>query len=265
MMMPPNSRRLFIYIALFLLSFSACQKADIIPTPTSMPKPTDTPTLIPSPTPYMEVVSLTTEDNVKLSGTLYPAGGDMAVIFAHMGILDQTSWQPFAKQVADQGISAFTFDFRCFGNSECIGGNTEFRHIQDIISVIQFLRHRGYSRLVCVGASMGAIACINASVRENLVGLAVIASGKHFAIADKSFPEDLVNPAMPKLYIYTDQDRYEVVRTAMPELYEKSPDPKERIVFGGEEHGTELFDSQKASEFNKLLMEFLIELSATYN
>jgi hypothetical protein len=65
----------------------------------------------PSPTAHTQgkIITLTTEDGLQLSGTLYPADGDLAVVYAHMGIADQPSWKPFAAETADQGITALTF------------------------------------------------------------------------------------------------------------------------------------------------------------
>ncbi len=255
------SRPIMIFImGICLFIFTACARTEFIPTPTATINPTATPTPLPSPTPATEIVSVTTEDNVKLSGTIYPAGGDTAVIFAHMGHLDQTTWEDFAKQISKKGVTAVTFDLRCHGKSQCKGGNTDYKHIQDIIALIRFLRQRGYNRLVCVGGSMGGAACMNAAVREDLIGLAIIASGKSFAFDEKSFPKDLVNPDMPKLYIYTEEDRYIPIRTAMPYLYSQSPEPKEIKVFPGQLHGIELFDGPDANEFSEILMDFLLKI-----
>jgi hypothetical protein len=67
----------------------------------------------------------------------------------------------------------------------------------------------------------------------------------------------MLNPEMPKLYVVTEQDRYEALRTAVPELYEKSPEPRQLKVFPGTVHGTELFDTEYAGELTDLLLVFL--------
>jgi predicted alpha/beta hydrolase len=84
--------------------------------------------------PQGGVISLKTEDDLLISATFYPAGGDLAVVFARMGIADQSSWTTFAEETAAQGISTLTFDFRCFGLSECRGTNTALSNRPDVLA-----------------------------------------------------------------------------------------------------------------------------------
>jgi pimeloyl-ACP methyl ester carboxylesterase len=102
-------------------------------------------------------------------------------------------------------MAALTFDFRCFGLSECGKlGSAEYLHAQDIRAAIQLLRDRGFERIVCMGASMGGTACLNAALEEELAGLVVIASTAPTNM-NKQYPQDLVDPAMPKLFIVTEK------------------------------------------------------------
>ncbi len=270
----------FIFILLAVLAFSGCQTPEVIPTPTPTVNPTATqtpiptslpsltisvtPTTIPSPVPSLEsgveIVSIPVDDDINLSGTIYPAESDTLVIFAHMGGLDQTTWQDFAQQVAAEGVSAFTYDLRCSGKSECFGMSTDSKNIKDLKNVMAYLRQRGYNHFICVGGSMGGAACLNISLREELSGLVLIASPKQFAFDGKSFPQDLVSPEMPKLFIYTEKDHYKIIRTAMPDLYIQSPEPKMLKVFPSQWHGTELFESPYAAEFSKTLIDFLLNI-----
>jgi predicted alpha/beta hydrolase len=100
-----------------------------------------------------QVVTITTEDNVKLNATLY-GDGPIAVILAHMGLtgVTQKSWQLFAKYISTLGYSALTLDFRGRGHSEgaLIQSNLKY----DIDAAVRFLRDQGYQRIVCMGTSM---------------------------------------------------------------------------------------------------------------
>jgi dienelactone hydrolase len=269
-----------IFACLVVLVFSGCQTPEVIPTltptvnptatqtpiPTSLPSPTISviPTTIPSPVPSLEpgveIVSIPVDDDINLSGTIYHADSDTLIIFAHMGGLDQTTWADFARKVADKGVSTFTYDMRCCGKSECFGMSTDSKNYKDLVTVMEYLRQRGYNRFVCVGGSMGGGACMNVALREELAGLVLIASPKQFAFETKSFPQDLVSPDMPKLFIYSEKDHYKVIRTAMPDLYNQSPEPKIQQVFPGQWHGTELFDSPYADQFSETLMNFLLSI-----
>ncbi len=214
-----------------------------------------------TPAPQAEQVSFTSEDGVKLAGRFYPADGGTAVIFTHMGLTDQSSWQDFAAQVANQGIPALTFDFRCYGVSECAGSNLML-HLKDMNAAIDFLRGRGYQSMICVGASLGSNVCAAIALREELAGMVLIAGQKPTRMAGKSFPESLVDPEMPKLYIVTEQDRFEPVRADIREMYDQSPEPKQLKVFPGTAHGTELFDTQYADEFRQVLLDFIIDAAS---
>jgi dienelactone hydrolase len=224
------------------------------------PEPSKTPE--PSPTAHTrgEVISLTTEDGLRLSGTLYRAGGDLAVVYAHMGISDQPSWQPFAAETADQGMTALTFSFRCFGSSECSQGIETENHLLDVRSAIRYLRDQGYQRIVCMGASMGAAACLNASMQEDLAGLVFIAGPRELLMNGKRYPDDIVNPGMPKLFITADRDPYPIVISDTKRYYNDSPEPKQLIIYPETVHGTDIFNSPSGSQFHKALMDFLLAI-----
>ena len=231
------------------------------PTATAAPSPISTAAPTPTQTPQGQLVSFTAEDGVKLAGTLFLAKGDTAVVLAHMGIADQKSWQPFAGHIAGRGFTALTFDFRCYGLSDCGKmGQSESLFTQDMRAAIRFLREHGLKRITCMGASMGGTACMNAALDEELAGMVVIASTSPLYMG-KQYPEDLVNPAMPKLFIVAAKDRYAQVVPAASSLYDKSPEPKKLKIFSGTVHGTELFDTESGAEFRDLLTRFMEELA----
>ncbi len=233
------------------------------PTTTAAP-PVSTATPTPTQTPQGQIVSFTAEDGVKLSGTLFLAKGDTAVVLAHMGIADQKSWQPFAGHIAGRGFTALTFDFRCFGLSDCGKmGQSESLFTQDIRAAIRFLREHGLKRIACMGASMGGTACMNAALDEELAGMVVIASTAPLCMG-KQYPEDLVNPAMPKLFIVADKDRYAQVVPAISSLYDRSPEPKKLKTFPGTVHGTELFGTEYGAELRDLLTHFMEGLATSF-
>ena len=261
-----------VLLGLVLTLVASC--AGVAPAPTPMlpsatpvpptataPPPTSTAAPTPTQTPQGQTVSFAAEDGVKLSGTLL-AKGDTAVVLAHMGIADQKSWQPFAGHIAGRGFTALTFDFRCYGLSECGQlGRSESLHTQDIRAAIRFLRERGVKWIVCMGASMGGTACMNAALEEELVGMVVIASSAPLYMG-KQYPQDLLNPTMSKLFIVADNDRYVQVVPATSSLYERSPEPKRLKTFPGTVHGTELFATESGVEFRELLTHFMEELAA---
>ena len=91
-----------------------------------------------------EAVSLTTEDNITLSATLF-GQGQLAVILAHQGTegTDQKSWQPFARLLAEHGYAALTLDFRGRGQSK--GYLQASQLIKDVNAAISSCRIKGIS------------------------------------------------------------------------------------------------------------------------
>jgi pimeloyl-ACP methyl ester carboxylesterase len=227
------------------------------------------PTTTPLPPVKAEPVYFVTGDGLRLDGNLYSSeeAGETAVLLAHMGLSDQRSWSTFARQIAGMGWPALTFDFRCFGRSDCdqlSGGNADALYLKDIRTAARYLRSQGYARIVCMGASLGGSACMNLALEEELAGLVIIASGNPYPISTKRFPDDLISPAMPKLFIVAEQDRYTTVVYAIPQLYERSPEPKELHILPETAHGTELFGTASADEFRQLLIEFLQGLALSH-
>jgi pimeloyl-ACP methyl ester carboxylesterase len=206
---------------------------------------------------------LMTEDGVKLAANFYAAGGKVAVVFAHMGIADQISWEKFAIEIAQAGMPALTFDFRCYGNSFCkpgIEGNEAEVNLQDVLTAIRYLQEQGYERIACVGASMGASACLNASLDEDLAGLVFIAGNQTSRRDGRVYPRDVVAIEMPTLFMVADMDRYTFVIGDTRTYYEASAQPTQLMLFPENKHGTELFNSKSGDEFHQALMDFLLAI-----
>ncbi len=226
--------------------------------PTSTPIPTITRTPAPTVEYSTEIVSFTTEDEIELEGTLFLSEGDTAVVLAHMaGDNDQENWIPFANRIARRGFTSLTFNFRCYGNSGCGGSESGSVLIsRDIGAAIDFLRHQGFEHIVCIGASMGGRACVNAAFEQELAGL-VIVSGTGSSDPERQNLEDFVSPDMPKLFIVSENDHVTDRTLIMTRLYEDAPEPKMLITYPGTAHGTELFDSPHRGAFQQALLDFL--------
>jgi len=227
------------------------------PTATATPLPTVTPTPVPTVEYSTETVSFTTEDDLKLFGTLFLSEGDIAVVLTHMaGENDQQNWIPFARQIARRGFTALTFDFRCYGQSDC-GGNTSGDVLsKDIGAAIGFLREQGFQRMVCMGASMGGRGCVSVAFDEELAGL-VIVSGTGSGDPDKQNLANFVSSDMLKLFIVSENDHIADRTLEMTHLYESAPEPKIFKIFPGTAHGTELFSSKYGQGFREMLLDFL--------
>jgi len=253
-----NSRYFTLLALVAALGGSVACGVKTAPTPTPAPTspPAATPTCTATPQIQIEKVSFTSEDGVRLSGTLFGAG-EMAVILAHQGAqdADQTSWQPFARLLAEEGFTALTFDFRGRGESDGVLEQKEL--VRDVRAALAFLRNRGYSRMVCMGASMGGTSCLKLALETDLEGLVVIASSMNLGPPTDVFPQDLAQLTVPKLFVCAEDDRYSGIAHTVQEMYDLSPEPKQISLLPGVAHGTELFDTPQGDEFTRLLLDFL--------
>ncbi len=230
------------------------------PSPTVASVKTEEPKKLEEPTPTEEIIGekviFTTEDHVRLAGTLF-GDGEIAVILAHQGTptTDQVSWYPFAQVLADEGFTALTFDFRGKGDSF---GMFEAKYlINDLNSAIAFLRDHGYEKIICVGASMGGTACLRAALDDDLIGLVVFASTLLLSPPTYVRPAELADLNLPKLFITAENDVF-VVTKDINKMYNDSPEPKELYIFEGlSEHGTDLFDTNVGDELTNFLLTFI--------
>jgi uncharacterized protein len=266
-------RPILAFTLMFILLATSCTSPTPIPTPTLNPTPTSTSTSTPLPSPTftpqptatpeptatpqvaIETVTFTTQDNVRLSGTLF-GEGEFAVILAHMGMpgVDQTSWHPFARLLAERGFTALTFDFRGIGQSE---GYTQYNYlVYDVYAAIQFLNDRGYEKIVCIGASMGGTSCMRAALDRSLVGLGVLASTLSNGDPTEVSRSELQQLTLPKVFAYAQSD-FLLVITDMRFMSERAPEPKLVQVFPGSAHGTNIFDTESGSQLTDLLVNFL--------
>ena len=223
--------------------------------------PTDTPVPQESMVPR-EPITLTTGDGVQLAGTLF-GDGETAVILAHQGTpgADQTTWHAFAQILAEGGFMALAFDFRGIGQSE--GTKDQSQLDRDVAAALQFLRDRGCGEITCVGASMGGTACMRVAIDDELAGLATLGStmiagrGRTLIVAQ----DELASLTLPKLFITAKEDSLSVVDHTT-RMYELSPEPKALHLLPGEEHGTDLFNTDVGDELTTILLEFLEDLPA---
>lgn len=218
---------------------------------------TPTSSFLPSATPEVktERINFTTQDNITLAGTLF-GDGEPIVILAHMGMpgVDQQSWQPFARLLATKGYTALTFDFRGRGESS---GILEYNKLPyDMDAAMQYLNDHGYTRIVCIGASMGGTACMRAALDHDLVGLGVIASALSNEKPNEVSLSEVQQLDLPKILVYGVSD-FPVVVIDMKKLVEFAPEPKMVQVYQTNAHGTDLFNTQYGSHFTELLIDFL--------
>ena len=247
-----------ITLALFSLFFAACSVSQETSTPISEATMTPEPSPTATPVP-VEPVTFITEDGVTLAGTLF-GKGKIAVILAHQGTpgADQTSWQPFARLLAERGYTALAFDFRGFGQS---GGPGRIGQLDDDIrAAAKYLRSQNYDRIVCAGSCMGGTACLRAAIDgEPFIGLIILASPFDASGGLVVNLKELEQLTQPKLFITGNQDVYGIAWD-IKRMYEFSTEPRKLLTFEQSAHGTNLFQTASRDELIDAILNFLISL-----
>lgn len=245
--------RLHIALCMLVALVTACQPATQPPAPTETAAPLATP-IVRNTTMPGEPVSFPTEDGLQLSGTLFGENSNTAIVLAHESTSGESRWHPLASYLADQGYVALSFSFRGFGESE--GEISQNLVGTDLKAAIAFLRERGFKRILCIGASLGGIACGNVTREPDLIGLVIISSPLGSGDIELT-SEDFAELTYPKLFIAGDSDFVSGIPEGIQQMYDWSPEPKEIKIFSSAEHGISFFQSSYANEFTILLTKFI--------
>jgi pimeloyl-ACP methyl ester carboxylesterase len=105
-------------------------------------------------------VELRTRDRVVLSA-IETGNGRVGVVLLHQLRGGACGWWPYAARLADLGYAVEVPDLRCFGSSTCPDAATASkRHDLDVAAAVERLGERGATRVVVVGASMGAAVAV---------------------------------------------------------------------------------------------------------
>jgi len=189
---------------------------------------------------------------VALHGHVF-GSGPTGVVLAHMRIADQTSWFPFATELADTGkFTVLTFDFRGFGESV---GDKDFDLLtDDLEAAVRYMRDvLGVRKVFVIGASTGGTAALIVAARTPLAGVVTISAEADFLALDALEPARRVTA--PKLFIASEGDVPAARSLAM--LVDAAAEPKDQRVYDGDAHGTAIFDGPHAQELSQALLDFL--------
>ena len=192
------------------------------------------------------------EDPIVLDARVF-GRGETGVILAHMRPADQSSWYPFATELAETGdFTVLTFDFRGYGEST---GEKQFDRIDtDLEAAYEYMRDTlGVGTIYLVGASMGGTASLVVAARLPVAGVISISSPGQFPPLDAV--ETVSDITAPKLFI-TAEDDVPAFRS-QEEFWEAAQEPKAQQIYDGDEHGTALLDGPHALDLRARLLSFL--------
>jgi pimeloyl-ACP methyl ester carboxylesterase len=181
----------------------------------------------------------------------------MGVVLAHQSDASMCQWLPYATELAQLGYRVVAFDFAGYGSSSPTESKT---YLEDIRTVVSYLRERGTPRVVVVGASMGATMSVvaAAAITPPLAGVVAVSPPTTFdgVNADRA----AVELSVPALYIAGESDGdYDVYAT---EINERTPEAlRNLLVVDSPEHGVELVGAPTAAgaEVRTAIEDFLDE------
>ena len=212
-------------LLLSLLLLPACKMpVTQAPTPTTASVPAE-----------LRSVTFTSQDGITLSGTLH-GSGTTAIIFSHMSDGDRTDWRDLPAQMAGMGYMTLAFDFR--GRGESQGSFDPPSADKDLLAATAFARGEGASKVVLAGASMGAMASAKVAAVEEPAALLFLAGTTSWS--GLTVTQGELQTGTAKLFISSEGDNY-IVGTL--HLYEWANPPKEKHIYPGSAHGTDLFDT----------------------
>lgn len=230
--------------------------------PTSAPSPTPTAPLPSVGADCRELATqgltrrLTNAANLSLAAVEY-GSGPMGVVLVHQSDASMCQWLPYAVELAERGYRVVAFDFAGYGTSSVSESKT---YVEDIRTVVTYLRDRGTTRVVVIGASMGATMSVvaAAAITPPLQGVVAVSPPLTFdgVDAERAAP----HLGSPALFIAGESDGdYDVYAE---ELSEATPEALRRLlVVDSPEHGVELVGAATlaGAQVRAAIEEFLDE------
>jgi alpha/beta superfamily hydrolase len=185
-----------------------------------------------------ENVSFAASDGVTLKGHFYSAPGPKRRALIIASNLDQKTWQPYASQLAAQGVALLTFDER--GVGETGGAKNDAQLDKDLGIAVQLVKSRDYPLvyLFSVGSDPG-IAAIKVAAREDLAGLATYSAGA----AGRA---DIAGVKEPKLMMAPEANAE--AAAAVNTLAQAATEPIRRVVLAGSQSPTDPLTSAQTKQ-----------------
>jgi pimeloyl-ACP methyl ester carboxylesterase len=206
-------------------------------------------------------VTFASADGVRLSGRVF-GSGRAGVVLSHMLPADQTSWWDFARELADRGYVALTYDFRGYcpgGDAGCSQGRRNVAAIwQDVLGAVDEIRSQGASQVVLIGASMGGTASLVAAAEPGVEVRAFVTLSAPTSIEGLTADaETLSRVRAAKLFVAGNGDA--TAANAAQQLFASAPQPKRIDVVTSNDHGTDLLTGNQSGVLRTAILNYLTQ------
>ncbi|MGC5167368.1 alpha/beta hydrolase family protein [Luteimicrobium sp. DT211] len=188
-------------------------------------------------------------------GGVVMGSGTTGIVLAHEYQSDSCNWLPYAKALAAKGYTTLAFDFA--GNGGSVLGPGTQSNDADVEQAAAYLKSHGATKIVLMGASMGAEASLNdvgEVAPEAVVSLATPLNFLNEAV-------DAAGVTVPVLLIAGKDDSNGGFADAARIVAKQVPSKDKTVkIVDSSEHGTGLLRSAQSGTVEKSIEAFL----ATY-
>ncbi len=173
----------------------------------------------------------------------------LGVVLAHGMIFDRESWYDFAQLLSSKGFTALSFNFRGYGNS--VEGREGKKSIYpDVLGGVKYLKEKGIQKVCVTGASMGAIATIDAVLNDNERTIDKI-------ILLSPPPHNRINEVgIPALFLYSKNEK---LASRIEKMFGKATGQKKLKSFKGDAHGQHIFNTENRQMLENEIITYLRE------
>lgn len=208
-----------LVLTIFLLAgLIACQSPMAAPTATVTPLP---PATIAAPQSLVAgPLSIPGAAGQAISAEVQGTG-DTAIVFANMSDDYSGVWLKLIDALNKDKFTLVTFNYTTPERDAARA---------DIDAALKFLEDKGFKQTVCVGASLGTIACTHAAKHPGLIGLVFMSGPASDTLAGVKYP---------KLFVVAEGDGDFTASTQA--MYDAAAEPKTIKIFPGYAHGAAMF------------------------
>jgi len=189
------------------------------------------------------------EDGTRLEGVV-AGGGPAGVVLAPQSWQGLCGWLPFARQLGGSGFQAMAVDLPLLPLQ-----NAAWDHF--LAAAATYLRGRGATSVVLLGASLGGAASMVASANIVPAVDGVVSFSGERRVAGLDADRAVTRSSVPLLIIASESDHYLNSHDARALYMESATADKELLILPGSNHGTAILDGPDGSRVRALVVGFL--------
>lgn len=178
-------------------------------------------------------------DPIKLKADYYGASNSKgrALILLHMLGRNKSDWKKFALFMKSKGYSSVAINFRNNGNA------TEQMLLQDVDTAYKFLKQKQNTKIIIIGASIGANTALNfAEINKEINAIVLLSPGLNYRnVKTESTMKNYSGRSI--LIVASYEDKYSAESSAVLDKIARGK--HKLILYHGAGHGTNMLLNEK--------------------